>query len=121
MVTSLNGDWRGTSNGTWTQLLSVPENAGGSFDFYVQYYERTGSSAINVALEEVQPTAEVTASTLNLRSKPSTLNNTPITELNSGTNLKILRKVQSANDTSVPDWYQVVTPDGRQGYVAAPV
>ena len=119
VVTSLNGDWRGGSNGTWTQLLSVPKNAGGSFDFYVQYYERTGDSAIDVSLKEVQPTAKVVTSTLNLRSKASTINNSPIAALNSGTNLKILSKVKSSDDTSVPDWYQVTTPDGRQGYVAA--
>jgi GH24 family phage-related lysozyme (muramidase) len=120
VITSLNGDWRGSSTNAWTQLLSVPEGAGGSFDFYVQHYDRTGTSSVNVALEEVQPTAQVIASTtLNLRSQPSTLNNTPITALDSGTNLKILRQVQSSNDSAVPDWYQVVTPDGKQGYVAA--
>ncbi|HEY9643946.1 MAG TPA: glycoside hydrolase family protein [Coleofasciculaceae cyanobacterium] len=120
VITSLNGDWRGTSNNAWTQILSVPQGAGGSFDFYVQHYDRTGTSAVNIALQEVQPTAQVIASTtLNLRSQPSTVNNTPIAALNSGTNLKILRQVQSSNDSTVPDWYQVVTPDGRQGYVAA--
>ncbi len=119
VVTSLNGDWRGSSSGTWTQLLSVPKNAGGSFDFYVQYYERTGNSAIDISLKEVQPTAKVVTSTLNLRSKASTINNSPIAALNSGTNLKILSKVKSSDDMSVPDWYQVTTPDGRQGYVAA--
>ncbi|MBW4657446.1 MAG: glycoside hydrolase family protein [Drouetiella hepatica Uher 2000/2452] len=119
VVTSLNGDWRGNSSGAWTQLLSVPENAGGSFDFYVQYYERTGDSAIDVSLKEVQPTAKVVTSTLNLRSKASTVNNSPIAALNSGTNLKILGKVKSSDDTSVPDWYQVSTSDGKRGYVAA--
>jgi GH24 family phage-related lysozyme (muramidase) len=120
VVTSLNGDWRGTSTNAWTQLLSVPEGAGGSFDFYVQHYDRTGTSSVNVALEEVQPTAKVIASTtLNLRSQPSTINNTPITALNSGTSLKILRQVESSNDSTVPDWYQVITSDGQQGYVAA--
>jgi GH24 family phage-related lysozyme (muramidase) len=120
IVTSLNGDWRGSSTNAWTQLLSVPEGEGGSFDFYVQHYDRTGTSAVNVVLEEVQPTATVVASTtLNLRSQPSTINNTPITAINSGTSLKILRQVQSSNDNTVPDWYQVVAPDGRQGYVAA--
>ncbi|MBI4783878.1 MAG: glycoside hydrolase family protein [Oscillatoriophycideae cyanobacterium NC_groundwater_1537_Pr4_S-0.65um_50_18] len=120
VVTSLNGDWRSNSSGEWTQLLSVPEQAGGSFDFYVQYYEKTGDSAIDISLKEVQPTAQViTDSTLNLRSKPSTLNNSPIAALDSGTNLKILSKVQSADDTNVPDWYQVSTPDGKKGYVAA--
>lgn len=118
IAASLDGDWR-DSGGTWTQLLTAPEGGGGSFDFYVQSYERTGTSAIDIVLEEVQPTGKVTASTLNLRSNPSTLNNTPIASLSSGTDLKILRKVQSTNDTAVPDWYQVTTADGKQGYVAA--
>jgi len=120
VVTSLNGDWSNNSNGAWTQVLSVPQNAGGSFDFYVQYYDRTGNSSIDVSLKEVQPTGKVvTDSTLNLRSTPSTLNNSPIASLNSGTKLKILGKVQSSDDPNVPDWYQVTTPDGQQGYVAA--
>jgi GH24 family phage-related lysozyme (muramidase) len=119
VITSLNGDWQGNSSNSWTQLLNVPRGAGNSYDFYVQHYDRSGTSSVNISLEEVQPTARVITTSLNLRSQPSTVNNTPITALNSGTNLKILRKVRSSNDTAVPEWYEVSTSGGRKGYVAA--
>ncbi|MBD3880822.1 glycoside hydrolase family protein [Phormidium tenue FACHB-886] len=118
VVSSFEGDWR-DNGGEWKQSFSVGDNAGGSYDFYVQHYDKSGTSSVNVRLEEAQLMGTVTTSSLNLRSKPSTLNNTPITALDYGTNLTIVRKVESSNDSAVPEWYEVVAPNGRRGYVAA--
>jgi GH24 family phage-related lysozyme (muramidase) len=118
VVSSFEGDWR-DNGGEWTQAFSVGEGAGGSYDFYVQHYEKTGTASVNVRLEKAQLSGKVVTSSLNLRSKPSTVNNTPIASLSNGTRLTIVRKVESSNDSRVPDWYEVVTSSGRRGYVAA--
>ena len=118
IVSSFDGDWR-DNNGTWTQAFNVGSGAGGTYDFYVQQYEKTGSASTNIRLEETQLTGRTAGDSVNLRSTPSTLSNTPIASLNQGTKLTILRKVVSSNDPSVPDWYQVTTNNGRRGYVAS--
>jgi hypothetical protein len=119
-VTEIAGDWRNrtTKNGPWSQMMMAGQ--GGSFDFYVQYYERVGASTINVTLEQVQMTSRVTASSaINLRSQPSTVGNTPIASLNSGATFSVVRQVRSANDASYPNWYEITTSDGKRGFVAA--
>ena len=118
IVSSFDGDWR-DNNGTWTQAFNVGAGAGGTYDFYVQQYEKTGTASTNIRLEETQLTGQVATSSLNLRSTPSTVSNSPIASLDYGTKLTILRKVTSFDDTSVPDWYEVVTSSGGRGYVAA--
>ena len=67
IVGSFEGDWL-DNNGTWTQAFNV--GAGGSYDFYVQQYEKTGIASTNVRLEETQLTGKVATSSLNLRSTP---------------------------------------------------
>ncbi|WP_143467724.1 SH3 domain-containing protein [Leptolyngbya ohadii] len=119
-VTEISGDWRNrtTKNGPWSQMLVAGQ--GGSLDFYVQYYERNGASTINVTLEQVQMTSRVTSgSAINLRSQPSTVSNTPIGSLSSGTSFSVVRQVRSANDSSYPNWYEITTSDGKRGFVAA--
>jgi GH24 family phage-related lysozyme (muramidase) len=118
VVSSFEGDWRDNS-GTWTQAFNVGAGAGGTYDFYVQQYEKNGTASTNIRLEEAQLIGKVSTSSLNLRSTPSTVSNTPIASLDYGTKLTILRKVASSNDSAVPDWYEVVTSNGRRGYVAA--
>ena len=118
IVSSFDGDWR-DNNGTWTQAFNVGSGAGGTYDFYVQQYEKTGTASTNIRLEETQLTGRAAGDSVNLRSTPSTLSNTPIASLSQGTKLTILRKVVSPNDSSVPDWYQVTTGNGRSGYVAS--
>jgi GH24 family phage-related lysozyme (muramidase) len=118
IVSSFDGDWR-DNNGTWTQAFNVGSGAGGTYDFYVQQYEKTGTASTNIRLEETQLTGRAAGDSVNLRSTPSTLSNTPIASLNQGTKLTILRKVVSPNDSSVPDWYQVITGNGKRGYVAS--
>ena len=119
VLTTLNGDWRNrsTSDPEWNKVLSVPK--GGKYDFYVQYYEKSGRSAINVKLEEVQQTGRVVTTTgLNVRQKPSTTGNTPFRRLNQNDTFKIRKQVNS-NDASNPAWYEIQTKDGRRGYVSA--
>ena len=118
IVGSFDGDWR-DNGGTWTQAFNVGSGAGGTYDFYVQQYEKTGTASTNIRLEETQLTGRAAGDSVNLRSTPSTISNTPIASLNQGTKLTILRKVVSPNDSSVPDWYQVVTGNGARGYVAS--
>jgi hypothetical protein len=119
-VTEIGGDWRNrtTKQGPWSQM--VVSGQGGAYDFYVQYYEKTGNSTINVQLEEVQPTSRVVStSAINLRGQASTVGNNPTGSLNPGDTFTVLKKVRSANDAAYPDWYQIATSDGRQGFVAA--
>jgi Bacterial SH3 domain/Transglycosylase SLT domain len=119
VLTTLSGDWRSrsTSDPEWNKVLSVPK--GGKYDLYVQYYEKSGRSAINVKLEEVQQTGRVLTTTgLNVRSQPSTTGNTPFRRLNQNDTFKIRKQVKS-NDASNPDWYEIQTKGGKRGYVAA--
>jgi Bacterial SH3 domain/Transglycosylase SLT domain len=98
-------------------VLSVPK--GGKYDFYVQYYEKSGRSTINVKLEEVQQTGRVLTETgLNVRKQPSATGNTPFRQLNQNDTFKIRKQVKS-NDASNPAWYEIETKDGKRGYVAA--
>jgi hypothetical protein len=118
-LTTLSGDWRNrsTRDPEWDKVISVSK--GGKYDFYVQYYEKSGRSAINVKLEEVEQTGRVTSNVLNLRDRPSTVGNTPLTQLNSNETFKILRQVKSTAADSYPDWYEVQTKSGKRGFVAA--
>lgn len=118
-VAELAGDWRNRKvrHPAWTQLLTP--GASGSYDFYVQYFENSGNSVIDVALERVNLTGTVASSGLNVRSQPSTLNNTPINYLNQGEAFTIVKQVRSPNDIAYRDWYQIVTASGQSGYVAA--
>lgn len=119
-VTEIGGDWRNrtTKEGPWSQMVVTGQ--GGAYDFYVQYYEKTGNSTINVQLEEIQPTSRVVStSAINMRGQASTVGNSPTGSLNSGDTFTVLRKVRSANDAAYPDWYQIATSDGKQGFVAA--
>jgi Bacterial SH3 domain/Transglycosylase SLT domain len=101
----------------WDKVLSVPK--GGKYDFYVQYYEKSGRSAINVKLEEVEQTGRVITSTgLNMRGTPSSVGNTPIRNLNNNETFKILKQVKS-RDANNPDWYEIVTRNGKRGFVSA--
>ena len=119
VLTTLSGDWRdrSTSDAEWNKVLSVPK--GGKYDFYVQYYEKSGRSTINVKLEEVQQTGRVLTTTgLNVRQKPSTTGNTPFRQLNQNDTFKIRKQVKS-NDASNPAWYEIETRDGKRGFVSA--
>ena len=119
VLTTLSGDWRNrsTSDPEWSKVVSVPK--GGKYDFYVQYYEKSGRSAINVKLEEAEQTGRVvTATGLNVRQQPSTTGNTPFRQLNKNDTFKIRKQVQS-NDANNPAWYEIETKDGKRGYVAA--
>lgn len=118
-LVELDGDWRDrdTTSPAWTQTISVTQS--GRYDFFVQYYERTGKSALDVKLERVDPIGRIAnTSGLNLRETPSTQNNTPIAGLDPGTTFRILRQVRS-NDPTYSDWFEVVTNDGKRGYIAA--
>jgi hypothetical protein len=119
IVTELSGDWRNRKARypAWTQLLTPSE--GGNYDLYVQYFDNRGKSIIDVTLERIDLTGAVVSAGLNLRNQPSSLNNIPIDYLNQGETFAIAKQVRSPNDTFYQDWYQVVTPDGQQGYVAA--
>ncbi|NJO40188.1 MAG: SH3 domain-containing protein [Cyanobacteria bacterium CRU_2_1] len=119
LMGELSGDWRDrdTSDAAWSQVISVSKTD--QYKFFVQYYERTGKSAVNVTLEEVKPTGRAnTSGGLNLRSKASTIDNSPIRMLNSNETFTIVRQIKSSNDNNYPDWYEVETRNGR-GYVAA--
>lgn len=119
VLTTLSGDWRNrsTSDPDWNKVLSVPK--GGKYDFYVQYYEKSGRSAINVKLEEVEQTGRVTTTTgLNVRQQPSTTGNTPFRLLKQNDTFKIRQQVKS-NDASNPAWYEIQTKDGKRGFVSA--
>jgi Bacterial SH3 domain/Transglycosylase SLT domain len=101
----------------WDKVLSVPK--GGKYDFYVQYYEKSGRSAINVKLEEVEQTGRVVnGNGLNVRRTPSSTGNTPFQHLDSNTTFKILRQVKST-DANNPSWYEIVTRAGKRGFVSA--
>jgi Bacterial SH3 domain len=118
-LTTLSGDWRdrSTSDPDWNKVVSVPK--GGKYDFYVQYYEKSGRSTINVKLQEVQETGRVTTSAgLNVRSQASTTGNTPFTRLDQNDTFKILKQVKS-NDANNPSWYQIQTRSGKRGFVSA--
>ncbi|NJR40814.1 MAG: SH3 domain-containing protein [Leptolyngbyaceae cyanobacterium CSU_1_4] len=119
VLTTLNGDWRTrtTRDPEWSKVLSVPK--GGKYDFYVQYYDKSGRSSINVKLEEVEQTGRVKTSTgLNVRQQPSTTGNTPFRLLKQNDTFKIRKQVKS-NDASNPDWYEIQTKDGKRGFVSA--
>jgi hypothetical protein len=118
-LTEVAGDWqrRSTREPTWKQTLRADE--AGVFDFFVQYYENLGDAVVDVSLKREKPRAEVVASTLNVRSLPSTLNNTPIDQLSRGESIRILRQVTSPDDSQYSTWYEIVTPDKQRGFVAA--
>jgi Bacterial SH3 domain/Transglycosylase SLT domain len=85
----------------------------------VQYYEKSGRSAIDVKLKEVQEVGRVvTPSGLNVRSQPSTVGNAPLTRLDQNNTFKILKQVKSP-DADNPAWYQVELKNGQQGFVSA--
>jgi uncharacterized protein YgiM (DUF1202 family) len=119
VLTTLNGDWRdrSTSDPDWNKVVSVPK--GGKYDFFVQYYEKSGRSTINVKLEEVQQSGRVvTSAGLNVRSQASTSGNTPFTRLDQNETFKVLKQVKS-NDANNPNWYQVQLRNGKRGFVSA--
>jgi len=119
VLTTLSGDWRdrSTSDAEWNKVLSVPK--GGKYDFYVQYYEKSGRSTINVKLEEVQQTGRVVTTTgLNVRQQPSTTGNTPFRLLKQNDTFKIRKQVKS-NEANNPAWYEIETKDGKRGFVSA--
>lgn len=119
-LTTLEGDWRDRNSGNalWNQVVNVAQS--GDYDFFVQYYEKTGRATVDVKLESFAPAAQVVSTSgLNLRSKPSTLGNTPIKLLATGATISIDRAVQSSDDSRNRDWYEVRTADGQRGFVAA--
>jgi Bacterial SH3 domain/Transglycosylase SLT domain len=119
-LTTLSGDWRSrrTSQPEWNKVISVAK--GGKYDFFIQYYEKSGRSTINVKLEEVEQTGRVTTTTgLNVRTQPSTTGNTPFRRLDINETFKIRRQVKTTGDSSYPDWYEIDTKDGKRGFVAA--
>lgn len=119
VLAEFNDNWqdRSVRDEEWSQIIT-PTQSGG-YDFYVQYYENQGVAEIDVTLEKMRPKGEVLAASLNVRSTPTTLNNTPIDVLLAGEEFKIKRQVQSVNDTVYQDWYKIVTADKTRGYVAA--
>jgi hypothetical protein len=119
VLTTLSGDWRdrSTSDPDWSKVVSVPK--GGKYDFYVQHYDRSGRSTVNVKLQEVQETGRVvTSAGLNVRSQASTSGNTPFTRLDQNETFKVLKQVKS-RDANNPDWYQVQLRNGKRGFVSA--
>jgi hypothetical protein len=119
-LTTLSGDWRNrsASDPEWSKFISVPK--GGKYDFFVQYYEKSGQSTINVKLEEVEQTGRVLSSGgLNVRSLPSTTGNEPFRRLDANETFKIRKQVKSTADANYPDWYEIETRDGKKGFVAA--
>jgi Bacterial SH3 domain/Transglycosylase SLT domain len=119
VLTTLSGDWRdrSTSDPDWSKVVSVPK--GGRYDFYVQHYDKSGRSTVNVKLQEVQQTGRVvTSAGLNVRSQSSTLGNTPFTRLDQNETFKVLKQVKS-NDANNPNWYQIQTRSGKRGFVSA--
>lgn len=120
ILTELDGDWRvrGVADPTWAQLLNAPDSD--QYDFYVQYYDHFSSSAIDVVLSETSRTGQVVDSDrVNVRNRPSTLYNSPISRFSAGETFTILQKVASPDDINYPEWYQVVANNGQQGYVTA--
>lgn len=117
-----NDNWvdRSVNTDPWSQVFTVSES--NRYDFYVQYYEDRGASVIDVALEKLHPQGQVQSAALNVRSTPSTLNNTPLATLSEGDTFKIRRLVESPNDSVYQNWFKVVAEDNGQkvrGYVAA--
>lgn len=120
IISELDGDWRvrGVADPTWAQLLNAPDSD--QYDFYVQYYDHFSSSAIDVVLSETSRTGQVVDSDwVNVRNRPSSLYNSPISRFSAGETFSILQKVASPDDVNYPEWYKVITNSGRQGYVAA--
>ncbi|GEM_PF-1834709 len=119
VLAEFNDNWKNRSvrDDEWSQIIT-PTQSGG-YDLYMQYYENRGASEIDVTLEKMRAKGEVSAALLNVRSSPTTLNNTPVDVLSQGEVFKIKRQVQSSNDTVYQDWYKVVTADKTRGYVAA--
>jgi len=119
IVAEFNDNWtdRSVNDDTWSQVFTTSET--GRYDFYIQYYENGGASVIDAKLEKIKPKGQVQASTLNIRSTPSTLNNSPIAALSSGERFKIKRLVKSPNDSVYQNWFKVVTNDKTRGFVAA--
>jgi GH24 family phage-related lysozyme (muramidase) len=121
VINTIGGDWRDRSiqNPPWTKTIASPTTA--NYDLYVQYYDRKGTSALDVSLQELSTAGlsgtVITPSGLNLRADPSA-NHQPIGALSSGDTFTIVQQVQS-NSATTPSWYRIRTPDGRQGYVAA--
>ena len=118
-LTEFDGDWRKRKvrDPAYTQLLTAPK--GGGYNFAVQYYDRRGTSAANVKLERVNLQGEVVSTGLNVRNNPSTLNTTAVDVLGRGDTFRIVKQVQSPNDSTYRNWYQIVTGDNQKGYVAA--
>ncbi|NEQ96325.1 MAG: SH3 domain-containing protein [Cyanothece sp. SIO2G6] len=118
-ITELEGDWdnRKLSDPAYTQIITAVQ--GGGYDFAVQYFERQGVSAANVTLERVNLEGEVTTTGLNLRTSASTLDSSISDVLTQGEQFRIIRQVQSDDDPTYRNWYQVVTRDQQRGYVVA--
>jgi hypothetical protein len=116
-LTELDGDWVQSGRGSWSQIFTVDE--GKQYDFYVQYYEKTGDAKVDVSLERVDPKGKVVASLLNVRNKPTTVNNTPVTTLRSGSTFTITKLAKSSDDPNFKDWYRIRFNNGRRGFVAA--
>jgi uncharacterized protein YkwD len=120
-LANLGGDWKNRSvrDPAWRKTFTA--SAGGSYDFYVQYYENTGASVVDVTIEQVTFQGQVgnSVSGLNLRSRPSTLNNNPMRVLSGGTGFTLVGKVSSPDDNTYKDWYEVQLSDGTRGYIVA--
>lgn len=121
-LASLGGDWqnRSVNEPAWKQAFTAA--TGGNYDFYVQYYENIGNSVVDVKIEQLTFKGQVSSSVtggLNLRSVPSTLNNTSVKVLSGGTSFTVVGKVNSPNDTTYKQWYEVQLSDGTKGYVIA--
>lgn len=121
-LADLGGDWRNRSvrDPAWTQSFTA--GTGGAYDLYVQYYENTGVSVVDVKVDQLTFKGQVASTVtggLNLRSVPSTVNNTPLRVLSGGTAFTVVGKVASTNDTTYKQWYEVQLSDGTKGYVIA--
>lgn len=120
-LADIGGDWqnRSASDPAWKQTFTV--STSGNYDFYVQYYEDFGASIVDVKIEQLTFKGQVASSVnaLNVRSRPSTLNNTAIKAINGGTSFTVLGKVNSPDDTTYKQWYEIQLSDGTKGYVVA--
>ena len=116
VLAELAGDWRDRSIHipAGTHVLTTPQRGG--YDFYIQYYDRTGIAALTVTLDRIWVEGRVLASTLNVRSGPGT-SNPVIGTLRQGTIVTITRWEPSPDDRTYPNWYRVIMPGGTKGYV----
>jgi hypothetical protein len=120
LLAEFNANWRdrNTREDPWTQVITAPN--GGAVDLFMQFYENRGAAVVDVTLEKYRPIAEVDSGAgLNLRSRPSTLNNSPMDVLEPGDKFMITRQVKSPDDALYPDWYRVITEERQRGFLAA--